>query len=203
MATPARNWTDPEVRKEALDASHFRKLVNDHRSLGAFLTNPSIPDDYLKWTNVDKLAYFCLLESSGDRVGVATAFKLSYKREAEKRADLRNAEENRRAISESFAELQKILQKFEPLIRSRWTKKHKAARDKVPQGADPNCARSHRPDVRHLIFGPWTKERQSPYKARDFLFPHINCEDLGEGHTFLRLLHARVGMNRPPSLWLT
>ena len=163
MATPLqKDWADREVRREALQASHWPELVSKDPVMSEFFTDPCLLDDYREWRGCDKLAYFCLLESSDDPARVAEAFHMPYKGDAERLIDLQNAAEDARAVQESFAELHKILRKFEPLIRSRWTKKHQAAREKVLHQADPDCPRSHRPDFHHVL-GHWTEVRPSPY----------------------------------------
>jgi hypothetical protein len=198
MATPLqKDWTDREFRKEALQACRWHELVSKYPVLSQYLRDPCLSDDYREWTGCDKLAYFCLLESSDNPARVAEAFNIAYKGDTERQIDLQNAAEDARVVWESLSELQKMLRKFEPLIRSRWTKKHQAAREKLLHQADPDCPHSHMPDIHHVL-GHWTEVRPSPYQERDFLFPHINYEDLLRDQTLLRLINCR-GRNEPNS----
>jgi hypothetical protein len=104
--------------------------------------------------------------------------------------------ERSRAIFASYDRLGRILDRHEPTIQKRWTKKTKQQRLQVLLAAWPNMPTMHRPD-----FAAFRKEsvaqREAGTKFRDQLFwPYINQEDLLKPKSLLLMLKAR-GRHQP------
>jgi hypothetical protein len=130
-----------------------------------------------------------LLEHSGDPVGVAAAFGLTYTPPDVKKA-VQEAREHAQTVANTFRELGNILQKLETVIRKRWAKKSLKARIQLMEEAWPDIGKTHRPDLTYL-------RTHKPLRTiEQFLLPHINLEDLAKEDAFLHLLHSR-GRHEP------
>jgi hypothetical protein len=102
----------------------------------------------------------------------------------------------RTSLFNAFDHLQKILDRFEELIRKRWKKKSGEQRKLILREAWPGLSRAHRPDFHAL-----RREHADQLQFKEaYLWPHMNQEDLSRGGVLLHLLHAR-GRN-PPSTFL-
>lgn len=98
-------------------------------------------------------------------------------------------------LFDNYETLQKILDRFEDLIRKRWMKKTQEQRKKLLLDAWPQMPRAHRPD-----FQAQRRERADQSQFRDsYLWPHMNQEDLARGRILLQLLNAR-GRNPPSTI---
>ncbi|KAF2097781.1 hypothetical protein NA57DRAFT_56964 [Rhizodiscina lignyota] len=86
-------------------------------------------------------------------------------------------------IFNSWMSLNKILQRHEDTIRSRWLKKSKTQRKEMLLKLWPDMHLEHRPDMRAL--------RERSTKREDFMWTYMNIEDLVGGKTFLLLLNSR------------
>jgi hypothetical protein len=108
------------------------------------------------------------------------------------------AESNARRANlfDQFQILVGILDRFEGLIRKRWSKKPKEKRRLVLRKAWPGISKPHRPDF-HALRNK--RADQSEFKEA-YLWPHMNEEELSRSTIFLQLLHAR-GRN-PPAAFL-
>ena len=189
---PQANWKDPEYRQQVLLNTPWRLLIETCPAISDTLSESGLPNCFLKWTNGDKLAFRYLYEHSGDPVGVAKAFGINMRL---RENAISNVREDAAYVTKIFPELQKILAKFEPDIRRRWQKKSWNMRKDLMSKAWINLPESHRPDLQALRTLP-TLPKGKERERCDFIFPHMNYEDLGTGKTFLRLLNAR-GRNQP------
>ncbi|KAH8702938.1 hypothetical protein GQ44DRAFT_732595 [Phaeosphaeriaceae sp. PMI808] len=86
-------------------------------------------------------------------------------------------------LLEDYATLQKIVERHEETIRTRWSKKSTLQKKKLLLEAWPNMSTHHRPDVE-----AW---RQRTKTKEAYLWPYINLEDLVKPKTMLLLLHFR------------
>ncbi|EMD58813.1 hypothetical protein COCSADRAFT_41383 [Bipolaris sorokiniana ND90Pr] len=86
--------------------------------------------------------------------------------------------------------LEKIVERHEETIRTRWGKKTRSQKRKVLLEAWPGMSSEHRPDV-----AAWKKHSTSDTKEA-YMWPYINLEDLTKTKTLLIMLHYR-GRNQP------
>lgn len=86
-------------------------------------------------------------------------------------------------LFQDYATLQKIVERHEETIRTRWSKKSNQQKKNLLLEAWPNMSTHHRPDVE-----AW---RQRAKTKDAFLWPYINIEDLIKPKTMLLLLHFR------------
>ena len=94
-------------------------------------------------------------------------------------------------IFADWTTLNKILHRYEELLRKRWAKKAKEQRKKVLLSAFPNMPTTHRPDFQALQRES-NQQREQGTKFRDaYLRPYINIEDLVKGKSLLLFLNAR------------
>lgn len=89
------------------------------------------------------------------------------------------------------------LKRFEALIQKRWLKKSAKQRREALTGAYPNIPLVHRPDFEN--FRNYSNRHISRSRTCDagaHLTPHINLEDLMQGHLLLLFINSR-GRNLP------
>ncbi|EKJ76105.1 hypothetical protein FPSE_03737 [Fusarium pseudograminearum CS3096] len=115
------------------------------------------------------------------------------------KAAMKEAKKNSEKIFSSYNLLNQILQRHEPTIQKRWTKKTREQRREILRKAWPNMPTTHRPD-----WAAFEAEHQATRNTREgsmfkewFMWPHINQEDLSQPKLMLLLLNAR-GRNIPP-----
>jgi len=115
---------------------------------------------------------------------------------------LAEAKENVKAytdtISDSWAQLQSILDRRESVLRKRWLKKTQEQRTKILLAAWPGMPKRHRPDFQAILKRRHTTATSSIPVIDTALFkwPFINLEDLVHGKTLLLFLNSR-GRNPP------
>ncbi|MCJ1283552.1 hypothetical protein MMC26_002882 [Xylographa opegraphella] len=103
----------------------------------------------------------------------------------------REAQAYSRDIFASCETLHAILDRYEGLIRRRWSKKSQDQRKKVLLGAWPRMSLSHRPDYK-VIDSETVQERRKGTRYREaYLWPYINIEDLVQGKSLLLFLNSR------------
>jgi hypothetical protein len=86
-------------------------------------------------------------------------------------------------LFESHATLQKIVERHEETIRTRWSKMSNSQKKRRLLEAWPNMSTHHRPDVE-----AWRKQAKT---KEAYLWPYINLEDLVKSKTMLLLIHYR------------
>ncbi|KAI1530130.1 hypothetical protein PtrSN001C_008779 [Pyrenophora tritici-repentis] len=91
-------------------------------------------------------------------------------------------------LFKDYATLNKIVERHEETIRTRWSKKTNSQKKKLLLEAWPNMSTHHRPDVE-----AWRRRAKS---KEAYLWPYINLEDLIQRKTMLLLLHFR-GRHHP------
>jgi hypothetical protein len=84
-------------------------------------------------------------------------------------------------LFESHATLQKIVERHEETIRTRWSKMSNSQKKRRLLEAWPNMSTHHRPDVE-----AWRKQAKT---KEAYLWPYINLEDLVKSKTMLLLIH--------------
>lgn len=98
----------------------------------------------------------------------------------------------------SYNSLHEILIRHEATIQKRWAKKTRPQRQKILLDAWPGMATAHRPDFDAFRRTNRAHQRISGEKYRDqYMWPHINQDDLLKPRSLLLLLNAR-GRNPPP-----
>ncbi|CAE7030436.1 hypothetical protein HRS9139_04931 [Pyrenophora teres f. teres] len=95
----------------------------------------------------------------------------------------RDARQLATKLFQDYATLNKIIERHEGTIRTRWSKKSNSQKKKLLLEAWPNMSTHHRPDVE-----AWRRRAQS---KEAYLWPYINLEDLVQRKTMLLLLHFR------------
>ena len=97
-------------------------------------------------------------------------------------------------IFHGYDHLRILLQLHENAIRTRWLRKSRRKREKILRGSWPEIPTQHSPDLLALLQREmWNRD------APEWLWPHINLEDLATKNLFLIFLNAR-GRN-PPHLF--
>ncbi|KAF2818287.1 hypothetical protein CC86DRAFT_472923 [Ophiobolus disseminans] len=95
----------------------------------------------------------------------------------------RDARQLATELFKDYATLNKIVERHEGTMRTRWSKKSNSQKKKMLLEAWPNMSTHHRPDVE-----AW---RQRAESREAYLWPYINLEDLIQRNTMLLLLHFR------------
>ncbi|KAF2688061.1 hypothetical protein K458DRAFT_401459 [Lentithecium fluviatile CBS 122367] len=104
----------------------------------------------------------------------------------------KEARERSRQIFKDWELLNAILDRHEPTILKRWTKKSRSQRVKILLDAWPNMSATHRPDF--LAFrSEAERQREAGTTFREaYMWPQINQEDLSKSKTLLFFLQARA-----------
>ncbi len=187
------NWKDPAVRQAALD-----RVLTRYQSQSLYaLSEPGLPGCHRNWRTADRFAFSKLLRNVETPKELSLAFDLRVDPVDDQTVynSVMDARTLARRIAELFPELQRILQSFEPLIRSRWNKKNQTDRTKLIKDADPKLPAFHRPDL-HILRRTYLTGKFGDITEFDFTQAHNNVEDLAKGNSFLRLLNTR-GRNEP------
>jgi len=103
----------------------------------------------------------------------------------------REARERSTEVILSWNTLRQILERYEDVIRKRWTKKTKIQRGKIIQEAWSNMSGKHRPDFEAIIReGRDLRNRETRFREA-YLWAYMNVEDLAKGKTLLLFLNSR------------
>ncbi|MCJ1236686.1 hypothetical protein MMC14_004668 [Varicellaria rhodocarpa] len=103
----------------------------------------------------------------------------------------REAREFSKQIFADWTILNKVLERYEEVLRKRWTKKTQEQRKKILLEAWPNLSSAHRPDF-EALHRESANQRAKGTKFLDaYLWPYINLEDLAKWKPLLLLLNAR------------
>ena len=95
------------------------------------------------------------------------------------------------SIYHNYGYLKEILERYEEVIRQRWSKKKRGQRRKLLQKAWPNISESHRPDILASI-GETDEQRKRGTAHREaYMWPSINLEDLFRDYCILNFLNSR------------
>ncbi|KAI1617156.1 hypothetical protein EDD36DRAFT_155100 [Exophiala viscosa] len=111
----------------------------------------------------------------------------------------KNVKEYNDTISDSWAQLHRILERREAALRKRWLKKTKEQRTTILLAAWPGMPKVHRPDFQAILKHNSVRGTSSSRAIIDtalFKWPFINLEDLLYGKTLLLFLNSR-GRNSP------
>jgi hypothetical protein len=114
---------------------------------------------------------------------------------------LREAKQRAATVTEQWQTLRDVVQRHENTLHRRWSKKTKGQRLKILLKAWPRMSLTHRPDfhaVRKEDFdGPDPDNTPRAGFMQEYLWPHINQEDLSRPRTLQLLLNSRG--RHPPS----
>lgn len=152
-----------------------------------------LPRNFRDWTSehkrifdaIDKHPLAMQSNFGRDKVIVMT------REDAIKQAKSRSA-----TIFNSFSTLQSILERFEDLVRRRWSKKTRAQRKALLLEAWPNMPEKHRPDIQAYRHEDEMRRKSNTDFRDAYMWPHISLQDLLSGSTTMRLLNSR-GRHEP------
>ena len=103
---------------------------------------------------------------------------------------IKQAKSRSATIFNSFSTLQSILERFEDLVRRRWSKKTRAQRKALLLEAWPNMPEKHRPDIQAYRHEDEMRRKSNTDFRDAYMWPHISLQDLLSGSTTMRLLNA-------------
>ncbi|KAK7750173.1 hypothetical protein SLS62_007924 [Diatrype stigma] len=110
----------------------------------------------------------------------------------------REAQTRSKHVFSSYTSLHEILIRHEATIQKRWAKKTRPQRQKILLDAWPGMATPHRPDFDAFRRTNRKHQPVSGERFRDqYMWPHINQDDLLKPKSLLLLVNAR-GRNPPP-----
>lgn len=117
------------------------------------------------------------------------------------------ATERSRNIFSCLQELRDILDRYEPMTRTRWMKKSAAQRKAILLEAWPGMAQLHHPHLKAYRRDKDLQARTDDHhrhightRFRDaYMWPSINLEDLQKGNTLLHFINARG--RHPPGIF--
>lgn len=139
------------------------------------------------WASIRSPANFAAL-------GLPVPSSMPTPNEAQREARKRSTE-----LLSSWRKLQQILERYEDVLRKRWTKKTKTQRTNIVLRAWPNMSPTHRPDYEAFRKeGTELKFRATRFRE-SYVWPYINIEDLVKGKTLLLFLNSRG--RHPPSVF--
>jgi hypothetical protein len=172
---------------------NFRQVVEDAIGLRELWTRLGVPPDPRDWQPEDS-KYVQSIFADKKELSKALGFENARCLTPEEAAH--EAEDRSTKLFEYWTSLRNILDRFEAILRKRWTKKSQEQRKKILLDAWPNMSPQHRPDFRALRRES-DEQRQAGTRFRDaYMWPYINLEDLSKGKTLLLLLNAR-GRHQP------
>lgn len=102
-------------------------------------------------------------------------------------------------ILDLWGKLHSIVANWEATMQKRWLKKNKEQRKKILLGAWPGMPTIHRPDFD--AFKKKSMPTSGSFRRSDYLWPHINQEDLLKSRSLALLLNSRG--RHPPAAFAT
>jgi hypothetical protein len=94
-------------------------------------------------------------------------------------------------IFQNWETLMKITERYEDVIRRRWSKKSKPKRRDLLLAAWPDMAKGHRPDLAVFKSRRPGQPHEKGSRRDAFMWPYINLEDLSQTEPLLLMINSR------------